>query len=89
MTPWIQRVIELAAKPLLAGVVLLAACERTPAGQLTPGQQPVSTAAGQSIAITNVTVVDVISGAKATLGGPAPVSITLAPRSVAVYVPSR
>jgi imidazolonepropionase-like amidohydrolase len=44
--------------------LLIAACENPPAAQVAPGQRSVAVRSGHSIAITNVTVVDVISGTR-------------------------
>ena len=47
---------------VIAAVTLLVACERTPAGQRTPEPRSGSSATGDSIAITNVTIIDVVGG---------------------------
>ena len=47
---------------LIAAVALLVACDRTPAGHRTLEPPPGSSATGDSIAITNVTIIDVVGG---------------------------
>ena len=47
---------------VLAAAALLVACEGAPRGQPASEQRPASSAAGDSIAITNVTVIDVSGG---------------------------
>ena len=48
---------------VLAAVALLVGCESTSTGELRGGQGPASSVVGASIAITNVTVIDVAGGA--------------------------
>ena len=58
--------IAAARRSSIVGVLILmsAACRNTPAAQVAAEQRPALARPDDSIAITNVTVVDVISGAQ-------------------------
>lgn len=67
---------------VLAGAALVAACAPTPSEQSTSTEQPRSAVAGDPIAITNVTVVDVA-------GGPPQTGVTLLTKGQAIVAIGR